>query len=219
MNKNNEIDSNFFSSVVETIMSFEKTNMLSIDDVYKIAKRAIEADQIKNMTWIENEVEEHLKRCVRENESQDQSSFLNSIKVSSPKNINNRNDLMMVVNEHKIWMDSVRSSGTTLYGHRANLVGANLSGYSLERLNLSCANFDGANLVGANLSHANLAKCSFIEANLQGAILYHTNFRGAIMNGCDLRDADIESCNFEKVDLSKVALDSKYLDLCCSGAK
>ena len=56
---------------------------------------------------------------------------------------------MMVVNEHKIWMDSVRSSGTTLYGHRANLVGANLSGYSLERLNLSCANFDGANLNNA----------------------------------------------------------------------
>ena len=48
MNKTNEIDNQFFSSVVETVLSLEKSKILSIDDIYKIAKKAIELEQIKN---------------------------------------------------------------------------------------------------------------------------------------------------------------------------
>ncbi|EHI8161091.1 pentapeptide repeat-containing protein, partial [Salmonella enterica] len=53
----------------------------------------------------------------------------------------NSADLSKILEEHKVWITSMRESGS-----RANLCGANLCG----------ANLYGANLYGANLRGANL---------------------------------------------------------------
>ncbi|EGJ6926392.1 pentapeptide repeat-containing protein, partial [Salmonella enterica] len=53
----------------------------------------------------------------------------------------NSADLSKILEEHKVWITSIRESGS-----RANLCGANLCG----------ANLCGANLCGANLRGANL---------------------------------------------------------------
>ncbi|EAZ9056031.1 pentapeptide repeat-containing protein, partial [Salmonella enterica] len=53
----------------------------------------------------------------------------------------NSADLSKILEEHKVWITSMRESGS-----RANLYGANLRG----------ANLRGANLYGANLRGANL---------------------------------------------------------------
>ncbi|ENK0495052.1 pentapeptide repeat-containing protein, partial [Salmonella enterica] len=56
----------------------------------------------------------------------------------------NSADLSKILEEHKVWITSMRESGS-----RANLCGANLRG-----ANLCGADLRGANLCGANLRGA-----------------------------------------------------------------
>ncbi|EAN1787272.1 pentapeptide repeat-containing protein, partial [Salmonella enterica] len=56
----------------------------------------------------------------------------------------NSADLSKILEEHKVWITSMRESGS-----RANLYGANLRGANLRGANLYGANLRGANLRGA----------------------------------------------------------------------
>ncbi|HAS0096181.1 TPA: pentapeptide repeat-containing protein [Salmonella enterica] len=81
----------------------------------------------------------------------------------------NSADLSKILEEHKLWITSMRERGS-----RADLYGADLYGADLYGANLYGANLRGANLRGANLYGANLR-----GANLRGADLYGANLRGA----------------------------------------
>ncbi|EON3390024.1 pentapeptide repeat-containing protein [Salmonella enterica subsp. enterica serovar Bareilly] len=100
----------------------------------------------------------------------------------------NSADLSKILEEHKVWITSMRESGS-----RANLCGANLYGADLRGADLRGANLYGANLYGANL----------YGANLYGADLYGTDLRGA-----DLRGANLYGANLP--DLTFVILGEKY---------
>ncbi|ECJ4667030.1 pentapeptide repeat-containing protein [Salmonella enterica subsp. diarizonae] len=101
----------------------------------------------------------------------------------------NSADLSKILEEHKVWITSMRESGSradlrganlrgaNLYG--ANLYGANLRGANLRDANLRDANLYGANLRGANLRDADLCGADLCGANLCGANLYGANLRGA----------------------------------------
>ncbi|ECL4112966.1 pentapeptide repeat-containing protein [Salmonella enterica] len=93
----------------------------------------------------------------------------------------NSADLSKILEEHKVWITSIRESGS-----RANLCGANLCG-----ANLCGANLCGANLCGANLCGANLRGASLCGADLFGADLFGANLRGASLCGADLFGADL----------------------------
>ncbi|ELZ6795810.1 pentapeptide repeat-containing protein, partial [Salmonella enterica] len=54
--------------------------------------------------------------------------------------------LSKILEEHKVWITSMRESGS-----RANLCDANLRGANLRGANLCDANLRGANLRGADL--------------------------------------------------------------------
>ncbi|EGP1709845.1 pentapeptide repeat-containing protein, partial [Salmonella enterica] len=56
----------------------------------------------------------------------------------------NSADLSKILEEHKVWITSMRESGS-----RANLYGANLRGANLYDANLYGANLRGTNLCGA----------------------------------------------------------------------
>ncbi|EAT0038530.1 pentapeptide repeat-containing protein, partial [Salmonella enterica] len=58
----------------------------------------------------------------------------------------NSADLSKILEEHKVWITSMRESGS-----RANLRGAYLCGADLRDANLRGANLRDANLRGANL--------------------------------------------------------------------
>ncbi|HEB9844776.1 TPA: pentapeptide repeat-containing protein, partial [Salmonella enterica subsp. enterica serovar Infantis] len=58
----------------------------------------------------------------------------------------NSADLSKILEEHKVWITSMRESGS-----RANLCGANLYGANLYGANLRGANLCDADLYGANL--------------------------------------------------------------------
>ncbi|EBL0852549.1 pentapeptide repeat-containing protein [Salmonella enterica] len=103
----------------------------------------------------------------------------------------NSADLSKILEEHKVWITSIRESGS-----RANLCGANLCG-----ANLCGANLCGANLCGANLCGANLRGASLCGADLFGADLFGANLRGASLCGADLFGADLFGANLRGASL------------------
>ncbi|AXC76404.1 pentapeptide repeat-containing protein [Salmonella enterica subsp. arizonae serovar 63:g,z51:-] len=105
----------------------------------------------------------------------------------------NSADLSKILEEHKVWITSMRESGS-----RANLLGADLRGADLRGADLRGANLRGADLRGADLLGADLRGADLLGADLRGADL-----RGANLLGADLRGADLP-------DLTFVILGEKY---------
>ncbi|EJM0392382.1 pentapeptide repeat-containing protein [Salmonella enterica] len=95
----------------------------------------------------------------------------------------NSADLSKILEEHKVWITSMRESGS-----RADLRGANLCDADLYGANLCDADLYGANLRGANLCDADLYGANLCDANLRGADLRGANLRGANLCGADLPD-------------------------------
>ncbi|ELV8915426.1 pentapeptide repeat-containing protein [Salmonella enterica subsp. enterica serovar Typhimurium] len=110
----------------------------------------------------------------------------------------NSADLSKILEEHKVWITSMRESGS-----RADLYGADLRGADLRGANLCDANLCGANLCGANLCDTNLRGADLYGANLCGA-----NLCGADLYGADLRSADLYGADLP--DLTFVILGEKY---------
>ncbi|MEY5335727.1 pentapeptide repeat-containing protein [Salmonella enterica subsp. enterica serovar Corvallis] len=105
----------------------------------------------------------------------------------------NSADLSKILEEHKVWITSMRESGS-----RANLRGANL-----RDADLCGANLCGANLRGANLRDANLRDADLCDADLRDADLCDADLCGANLRDADLRGADLP-------DLTFVILGEKY---------
>ncbi|EBB5357581.1 pentapeptide repeat-containing protein [Salmonella enterica] len=120
----------------------------------------------------------------------------------------NSADLSKILEEHKVWITSMRESGS-----RANLCGADLRGANLCGADLRGANLCGTNLRGADLRGADLCGTNLRGADLRGADLRGANLRGANLCGADLRGADLRGanlCGADLPDLTFVILGEKY---------
>ncbi|WP_080098143.1 pentapeptide repeat-containing protein [Salmonella enterica] len=95
----------------------------------------------------------------------------------------NSADLSKILEEHKVWITSIRESGS-----RANLCGADLRDADLRDADLRDADLRDADLCDANLCGANLCGANLCGANLRGANLCGANLRGANLCGADLPD-------------------------------
>ncbi|ELJ3696476.1 pentapeptide repeat-containing protein [Salmonella enterica] len=95
----------------------------------------------------------------------------------------NSADLSKILEEHKVWITSMRESGS-----RANLCDANLRGANLRGADLRGANLCDANLCGADLCGADLCDADLRGADLRGANLCDANLCGADLCGADLPD-------------------------------
>ncbi|EGB1239796.1 pentapeptide repeat-containing protein [Salmonella enterica] len=115
----------------------------------------------------------------------------------------NSADLSKILEEHKVWITSMRESGS-----RANLCGADLRGANLCDANLCNANLCNANLRGANLCGADLRDANLYGANLCDANLCNANLRGANLCNANLRGANL--CDANLPDLTFVILGEKY---------
>ncbi|EEC4815134.1 pentapeptide repeat-containing protein [Salmonella enterica] len=135
----------------------------------------------------------------------------------------NSADLSKILEEHKVWITSMRERGSSANLYGANLYGANLYGADLRDANLCGANLYGANLYdanlrdadlrdanlyGADLRDANLRDADLRDANLRDANLYGADLRGANLYGANLRDANL--CGANLPDLTFVILGEKY---------
>ncbi|EJY4676735.1 pentapeptide repeat-containing protein [Salmonella enterica] len=108
----------------------------------------------------------------------------------------NSADLSKILEEHKVWITSMRESGS-----RANLRGANLRGADLRDADLRGANLRGADLRDADLRGADLRDADLFGANLLGANLCGANLRGANLCDADLRGADLRDADLFGADL------------------
>ncbi|EAM3678719.1 pentapeptide repeat-containing protein [Salmonella enterica] len=108
----------------------------------------------------------------------------------------NSADLSKILEEHKVWITSMRESGS-----RADLRGANLRGANLRDADLRGANLCGANLCGANLCGADLRGANLRGANLRDADLCGADLRGANLRGANLRGANLCGANLCGADL------------------
>ncbi|ECG6913355.1 pentapeptide repeat-containing protein [Salmonella enterica subsp. enterica] len=115
----------------------------------------------------------------------------------------NSADLSKILEEHKVWITSMRESGS-----RANLCGANLRDADLCGANLRDANLRGANLRDADLRDADLCGADLRDADLRDADLRDANLRDANLCGANLRDADLRGADLP--DLTFVILGEKY---------
>ncbi|ENR3574764.1 pentapeptide repeat-containing protein [Salmonella enterica] len=140
----------------------------------------------------------------------------------------NSADLSKILEEHKVWITSMRESGSradlrgaNLYGADlcganlcdADLYGANLRGADLRGANLRGADLRGANLRGADLRGADLCGADLCGANLYGADLCGADLCGADLCGANLRDANLcgaNLCGADMPDLTFVILGEKY---------
>ncbi|EHZ3464825.1 pentapeptide repeat-containing protein [Salmonella enterica] len=120
----------------------------------------------------------------------------------------NSADLSKILEEHKVWITSMRESGSRANLRDANLRDANLCGANLCGANLRGANLRDANLRDANLRDANLCGANLCGANLRGANLRGANLCGADLRGADLRGADLRGADLP--DLTFVILGEKY---------
>ncbi|EJP3142328.1 pentapeptide repeat-containing protein [Salmonella enterica] len=129
----------------------------------------------------------------------------------------NSADLSKILEEHKVWITSMRESGS-----RANLCGANLRDADLYDANLYGANLRdadlyGADLYGADLCGANLRDANLYGANLRDADLYGADLRDANLRGADLRDANLRGADLRDANLYGANLRGANLrgaDLC-----
>ncbi|EBG7309638.1 pentapeptide repeat-containing protein [Salmonella enterica] len=125
----------------------------------------------------------------------------------------NSADLSKILEEHKVWITSIRESGS-----RANLCGANLCDADLRGANLRDADLRGANLRDADLCGANLRDADLCDADLCDANLRDADLRDADLRDADLRDANLRGanlrganlCGADLPDLTFVILGEKY---------
>ncbi|EAY9345823.1 pentapeptide repeat-containing protein [Salmonella enterica] len=115
----------------------------------------------------------------------------------------NSADLSKILEEHKVWITSMRESGSRADLRGADLRDADLFGADLRDADLRGADLRDADLCGANLRGANLRGASLYGADLYGADLYGADLRGASLYGADLRGANLP-------DLTFVILGEKY---------
>ncbi|HHV7761585.1 TPA: pentapeptide repeat-containing protein [Salmonella enterica] len=120
----------------------------------------------------------------------------------------NSADLSKILEEHKVWVTSMRESGSRADLRGADLRGANLRGANLYGANLRGADLRGADLRGADLRGADLYGADLYGADLYGADLYGADLYGADLRGADLRGADLRGADLP--DLTFVILGEKY---------
>ncbi|EGG3958311.1 pentapeptide repeat-containing protein [Salmonella enterica] len=120
----------------------------------------------------------------------------------------NSADLSKILEEHKVWITSMRESGSRADLRGADLCDANLCGANLYGADLCDANLYGADLRGADLRDANLYGADLRGADLCGADLCDADLCDANLRGANLRGADLRGANLP--DLTFVILGEKY---------
>ncbi|EEJ6337655.1 pentapeptide repeat-containing protein [Salmonella enterica] len=118
----------------------------------------------------------------------------------------NSADLSKILEEHKVWITSMRESGS-----RADLRDAYLRGAYLRDADLRDADLCGADLRDAYLRGAYLRDADLRDADLCGADLRDADLRGANLRGANLRDADLCGADLRDADLCGADLRDAYL--------
>jgi uncharacterized protein YjbI with pentapeptide repeats len=92
-------------------------------------------------------------------------------------------ELAVVLDQHRLWVESAGKNGTRGDFSSANLAGADLTGVTLQGALMQKANLRGADLSMTNLRGVNLVEANLRETNLLGAEFSGANLMGANLYG------------------------------------
>ena len=109
-------------------------------------------------------------------------------------------ELKVILDQHKLWIESGRKKGKSANLQGADLQSANLEGANLQSADLQSADLLGARLLGANLQGANLQSAYLEGANLEGAT-FDLNFK---------KIAYFRHATFSEDQIAWVCLHPKY---------
>ncbi len=139
--------------------------------------------------------------------------FLRSLGIIRNRTKIDVKELKNRLEDHKKWLESKGK-----LGKRADLIGVELAGVDLKRVDLGGGDFqipvkgvykmskqklvDGAKLQGADLEKANLEGTRLYLANLQRARLIDANLQEAHLRGANLRDAHLANANLRRADMA-----------------
>jgi uncharacterized protein YjbI with pentapeptide repeats len=96
------------------------------------------------------------------------------------------------------------------------LVGVDVGGAFLQRIDLDGANLDRANFNSADVREGRFVAAELEFANLTSANFRHSTFRNADLRNATLQDADLQAVNLNGADLTGADLskaDLRYSDL------
>jgi uncharacterized protein YjbI with pentapeptide repeats len=94
----------------------------------------------------------------------------------------------------------------------ANLSGKTLDGVDLHSLEFDRANFEKASLKGANLNYASFKDSNFKRAKLTGFVAHFTSFENSDFTGADLTDSELNLAHLQKASFSKAKLTRTSLE-------
>ena len=107
-------------------------------------------------------------------------------------------ELKVILDQHKLWIESSYQKGKPANLQYVNLEDANLQGADLQGANLYGAFLQDADLQDANLQDVHLHNANLVYANLYGANLGGADLKGANLGGADLAGAKFTT-NFKSV--------------------
>ncbi len=119
-------------------------------------------------------------------------------------------ELKVILDQHKLWIESDHQEGKRAILHGANLQSAHLVGVNLQSANLERANLWGAYLQGANLQSAHLVGVNLQSANLQSANLVGANLRGATFDLNFKKVAYFQNATFSEDQIAWVCLHPRF---------
>ena len=105
-------------------------------------------------------------------------------------------DLYEILEQHKIWVETLGQEGIKANFYEADLRGANLFCADLREADLRSADLSNARLCGANLNGARLCGANLRNADLRDSNLYDADLRGANLFSANLCDADLPESTF-----------------------
>jgi len=109
---------------------------------------------------------------------------------------NLKQEIDSIVEQHQVWL---RTNGAE--GKRGFLSGANLCGFSFEKLNLDKFIFDHANMDGCNLNRASLIGAKMNGVFFRNGSALRTDFTDAELCGVDFTNANVDGSVFEDADM------------------
>ncbi len=119
-------------------------------------------------------------------------------------------ELKAILEDHRLWVESVYKQGKHANLRSANLWGADLQGANLRGANLYGADLQGADLYGAYLRGANLRGANLRGANLRGANLQYANLQGATFDLNFKQVRWFEKATFSEDQIAWVCLNPRF---------
>tara|TARA_B100001142_G_scaffold316276_1_gene355852 strand:- start:3364 stop:4260 length:897 start_codon:yes stop_codon:yes gene_type:complete len=107
-------------------------------------------------------------------------------------------------------IDYVSDENTCSELESLNKKNEDLSGFNLNKANLTNINLVNSIMKNTNLSRANLINSSLYGINLSGSNLFKTNFENANLNNANLQNCNLLGANFTNTKLNNIKWGKDY---------